>query len=375
MDESFELIDREIEKANQVLKAGQSGVRIERNSGRLRLRATLPPAPGSSKTDPHQQRVKLGFRANMAGLDSAKDRAKVLTGQIADRTFDWGKWGHGPKLETDTIEQWVKQFEADHWLRHQRTQATEETWKGEYRKVFKRLPQGKTLTMAVLLELIAKFGADTRSRERFCSSLAQLAEFAGLPEAEKIRALTGGYSSGSVTPRELPEDIAIAQWRLKIPDRGWQWIYGMVAAYGLRPHEAFHADLSNFPEVYIPKDTKTGERWVYPLFPEWATEWALADRHLPGLHDIPSYSNVKLGTKAAGYFYERKFPFVLYDIRHCFSRRCFEFGFTAEMGAKLMGHSVAIHTRTYKAWIDRGVYRKNYEAVIGRPDRPLPPWS
>ena len=376
MTDLYYSIDQKIEAANKRLKDGGVGVAIERRGGKLLLRATLPPPPESKKERPYQQRVALGAKANLAGLDAAVRKAKKLGGQIADRQyggFDWADWGHEPKIETFTISEWVDQFEADYWLRRKRTQQSEETWKSDYQKVFSRLPLGKTLSTVVLLELIATVEPDSRSRKRFCTVLAKLAEFAQLPDVELIKDLSGDYSAGKVQPRSLPSDEDITHWRLKIPDPGWRWIYSMIAAYGIRPHEAFHLDLSNFPEIQVPERSKTGDRYVYPLYPEWAESWNLTNCQLPGLHDINSYSNTKLGAKAAGYFYDRDLPFPLYNLRHCFARRCFEFGFTAEMGAKLMGHAVAVHCKTYKAWIDQDVYRRNYELIIKRPDRPMPP--
>jgi integrase len=373
MEGQYDAIDQKIEDANQRLKAGQIGVAIERRGGMLWLRATLPPSPDSGKDRPYRQRVALGAKASLAGLSLADRKARLMGAQIADRAFDWAEWGRGTKIETMSLGEWVKQFEADYWLRRKRTQQSEETWKSDYQKVFSRLPLDQPLAMPVLLELVATVEPDSRSRKRFCMVLGKLAEFAKLSNVEAIKDLSGDYSAGKVQPRSLPSDEAISQWRLKIPDPGWQWIYGMVAVYGLRPHEAFHLDLANFPEIQVAERSKTGDRIVYPLYPEWAESWNLINRHLPGLHDIDSYSNVKLGAKAAGYFYDRKLPFPLYNLRHCFARRCFEFGFTAEMGAKLMGHSVAVHCQTYKAWIDQDVYRRLYEALIRRTDRPTPP--
>uniref|UniRef100_UPI001CFE5416 hypothetical protein n=1 Tax=Microseira wollei TaxID=467598 RepID=UPI001CFE5416 len=31
--------------------------------------------------------------------------------------------------------------------------------------------------------------------------------------------------------------------RTRITNRAWQWVYGMLAVYGLRPHEIFNLDL------------------------------------------------------------------------------------------------------------------------------------
>ncbi|MGB6297528.1 MAG: integrase, partial [Rivularia sp. (in: cyanobacteria)] len=152
-----------------------------------------------------------------------------------------------------------------------------------------------------------------------------------------------------------------------------QWIYGMCAAYGLRPHEAFHVDMLDFPTARVSDETKTGERFIYPLYPEWAHSWNLREIVLPNLKSIEDSSNAKLGTKVSGFFYDFKIPFPPYNLRHCYARRCFEFGFTPDFGAKLMGHSVTTHCKTYRAWIDEATYLKVYETLINRTGRPPAP--
>ncbi|NET37006.1 MAG: hypothetical protein F6K19_34115 [Cyanothece sp. SIO1E1] len=93
----------------------------------------------------------------------------------------------------------------------------------------------------------------------------------------------------------------------------------------------------------------------------------------------PLEPNSKLGTKVSGFFYDRQIyknetdTLTAYDLRHCYARRCFEFGLSPDVGAKLMGHSVNTHTRVYRRWIDEAVYWKIYDAAVNRPDRPLCP--
>ncbi len=147
----------------------------------------------------------------------------------------------------------------------------------------------------------------------------------------------------------------------------------MIATYGLRPHEVFHLDLTDFPTVHVDSDTKTEARFIYPLYPEWPELWSLKEQILPGLKVIAEGDNTKLGGKVSKFFYESLIPFTAYDLRHSYSRRCFEFGFSPDLVAKLMGHSVPTHTKIYRAWIDEAVYRRAYEALINRRRSPHSP--
>jgi hypothetical protein len=56
----------------------------------------------------------------------------------------------------------------------------------------------------------------------------QLAKFAGLDFDPSP--LAGSYSPRRVSPRELPTDEEIAQWRNCIsPARGWQYAFSLMA--------------------------------------------------------------------------------------------------------------------------------------------------
>jgi integrase len=206
---------------------------------------------------------------------------------------------------------------------------------------------------------------------RACNAYRQLAEFAGLP-SETCSSLRGSYSASEVDPRYLPEDELIAQWRAEIKDPGWQWVSGMLATYGLRPHEVYSCDLADFPTVRVYEGTKTGSRFCWPLYPEWADSWNLVGRVDRPLELARGYSNAQLGTKTSKFF-ERWGNCQAYDLRHSYARRCLEFGFSPEFGAKMMGHSPETHCRVYRRWIDEGTCRAIYQAGIDRQNRPQPP--
>lgn len=368
-------IDDLIKKANERLKKAKLGVAIERRSESLCLRATLPPRPGAPGGK-RQQRVALDrCKATPAGVQYAEKQAKILSGQLLEGTFNWVEWLDSSQPEaTETIDELVQRFEADHWNKCERTQRSETTWNTDYHAVFSRLPKNEPVTVDMLVSVILEATKpDSRSRKRFCEKLYKLAEFKGLNGAEVILTYKGTYSAKEVSPRALPSDDDIKSRREQIRSPGWRWVYGILAAYGLRGHEVFRIDISEFPTVWVPDNTKTGERFVFPLYPEWVSQWNLKEIVLPNLQNIDAASNEKLSTKVSGFFYENDLPFTALDLRHCYSRRCFEFGFAPELGAKLMGHSVAVHTETYQAWISQDTYQRIYDDRINRPDRPQAP--
>lgn len=363
-------IDGKIAQANGRLKSAKVGIAIERRGGRLWLRGTLPPKPNSGKDKPYRQKISLGVRANAAGVQHAEKQARLLGAEINLGRFSWSDWARDSDSESgQTVAEWVKRFEADYWHRRDRNQQSETTWKTDYRVILNKLPVDEVLSPEHLLAVIQAIPPDSRQRKRAVQVCAALAKFAGFQT--DFSGLIGSYSAKRVNPRFLPSDEAIAAARLSISNEAWRWVVGVIACYGLRPHEAFHLDLSEFPIVEVGDETKTGRRIVYPLYPEWAEEWELGTVKLPNFQK--QHSNASLGTKVADEFRDRSIPFHAYDLRHCYARRCFEFSLPPDMAAGLMGHSVQMHIQTYRAWIDRATYRRTYDTLINRGDRPVPP--
>lgn len=354
----------QLNRANGRLKAAKIPCRITQVKQSLYVRGTFPPPPGSVKDRPYQQRIALGLPVNGRGIKLAEERAREIGIALDADRFDWAQWRGSP---AQTVGEWVQQFEQKFFAEG----GQETTWKTDYRQPFNKLPPDANLTVELLLQVAQTTKTNTRSRVRACNALRQLAELAGLP-GDAIGAIKGNYSAKEVDPRRLPTDEQIATWRGLITNPGWRWLYGMLAAYGLRPHEVFRCELHDFPTVRVQEDTKTGARFVWPLYPEWAEAWELQAQVLPPLELDRQYSNAQVGTKVTKFF-DRLGKCDAYDLRHSFARRLFEFGYAPEFGAKLMGHSPETHCKVYRRWIDEGVYWKVYQAGLKRGDRPQAP--
>ncbi|MBD2462305.1 integrase [Oscillatoria sp. FACHB-1407] len=366
-------IDKRINQANGRLKSALIKVAIERRGGTLSLRATLPAKEAGRQ--PYRQKIALGVKATPAGLQFAERRARELANDLDAGRFAWKDWLEQDDSESESrisVAEWVRRYEEDYWNRRDRNSQSQTTWNKDYRTTFNKLPANKSLTTELLIQVIEQTPADSRNRKRTVQVLSRLAKFAGL--SVEFGHLVGSYSAKRVNPRSLPPDSLIVQVRDGLKHEGWRWVLGMIACYGLRPHEVFLADLSEFPVIIVPDSNKTKtERFVYPLYPEWAEKWGLGDRKLPNLQNVENLSNAKIGTKISGEFYDRKLPFKPYDLRHCYARRCFEFSLPPDLAAGLMGHSIQVHIQTYRAWIDRATYRRAYEALINRENAPKAP--
>ncbi|HEY9634531.1 MAG TPA: site-specific integrase [Coleofasciculaceae cyanobacterium] len=366
-------IDGRINQANGRLKVAKIRATIQRIGDRLYVVATLPPKPGSSKIKPHQQRIALGLSANPEGVKLAEKQARRVGALLDCNEFSWNPYLRAcldPQLPA-LVKDWVTEFEQDYFTRRAKTPKSLTTWKIDYLGVFRQLPQDQVLSEGLLKVAIANTPPDTKTRRRFCMALGVLAKFAGIDFDTKP--LRGRYSPKRVTPRDLPDDKLIAESFYRIKAADWRWAYGMLATYGLRPHELFHLDLANLAagnDFINLLDGKTGPRRVWPIFPEWREQFELDNVQLP---KVTGRSNADLGNRVAHAFKRFEIPFKPYDLRHCWAIRSLEFGLDVSLAAQQMGHSVQVHTDLYHLWISDRHHQRAFEALMNRSDRPKAP--
>ncbi|NDJ19951.1 hypothetical protein [Myxacorys almedinensis] len=76
------------------------------------------------------------------------------------------------------------------------------------------------------------------------------------------------------------------EWRDRIPNSSWQWIYGMLATVGLRPHEAFNCTFLDALTLQVHQQTKTGSRITRAIQPEWVELWNLTQIDRPEITKV-----------------------------------------------------------------------------------------
>jgi integrase len=241
----------------------------------------------------------------------------------------------------------------------------ESTWEGDYAKILKHLDETRPLTKHRLTDLIQRWEPNTRSRQRACCAAKYLAKHAGLDwDPGELR---GHYHAEPVDPSKIPEDPEIESQFHLLRNPSWRWVYGCIATYGLRPHEALRADTtrcaSGDHKFWVPKNTKTGPRRVWPIPPEWYYDFGISHPRLPNVS--LDRTNEALGHSASEYFGDTaKLPFNLYSLRHAWARRAYLEGLDDAAAAKMMGHSLQIHQTIYRAWFDDLVSEAAYQRML-----------
>jgi integrase len=263
--------------------------------------------------------------------------------------------------EKDNVAEWILRFTE--W-RSQHDPVAAVTWRTDYDQPFRRLPSDTILSADLLIQVISQAKPNTRTRRRCCLAYQQLARFAGFNL--DTASLIGSYSAKKVNPRDIPDDATILEIFAGIEHPGWQWAFGIIVTYGLRPHEVFFVDIDDFPVATVLRG-KSGSRFVWPLWPEWPTLWSLDSPSLPDCS--PGQEHSAYGERIGHFFRRENISFHAYDLRHAWAGRAVEFGLDVSLAAKQMGHSVKVHTETYQMWLDKAVQQRVYDGLVARRSR------
>lgn len=358
-------IDDKIAKINDRLKTALIRVRLRRKGDKLYLRATYPPKP--QETEPKQRDLSLGVNATAEGLKFAEAKAKEIGGLLDSDRFSWDIYldTKEPRLtEGRDIAYWVESFEQHYFESRPRTPSKENTYYKHYKVIFNHLPQYEQLSEGLLKKFILnRSEPGTCSRGFYVRACQSLATFAGL-ECD-FSNLKGDYSITPIDSRDLPSDEQIIYWHSQIDNPNWRWAYGILATYGIRPHELFHLDCSRLNEpsgvLQVSAETKSQRsRICYPCPSKWKNEFILNDVRVPV---ITGKNNNRMGGAVSQYFRRRGIPFTPYYLRHAYAARTAALGVDVAISSKWMGHSVQIHCQVYHAFLDERHHRQAFELM------------
>jgi integrase len=376
MEEGWERIDERIKEVNTQLER----VTLRRKGGKLYIRGRFPLKPGSQVRERHE--LPTGCNATPAGLKVAIAKAKEIDSLLQWDKFDWAAYQKGKTVQPVdiTIQEWVERYELAHWEQTERTPSKESSFQSCYRHYFHQLPQSECLTLELLRNTItARSGPATRSRELYCMSYGRLAEFVsrhgGIDASEylafkdELKRLKQGYKTKPILPDDLPTEFQIIEIWQSIKNPAWRWIYGMLATYGLRPHEPFNLDLERFIKeteaLRVLKTTKTGARLTYPCPALWREQFQLWNARLPNI-TTAGKSNEHIGKKVSQEFRELRIPHIPYALRHAWCIRLALRGTDSAIAAKWAGHSLAIHEKTYLQAISEAQHQQVFEQMKRR---------
>ena len=365
---------QEINNVNDKFATQGSKLRIEKRGEKLNIRGSLP-----SKEDKKNfkvQRISLGIKADISGLEEAKKKLQLINLQLELNQFDWINWISIPNkkgIKNDSefsnklnlFEEFFFKERKSEYLNSTR----KTTWKSSYKPYLKRIlnihSDNENLDLEKIFQkTLESYKEGSRSRKQCATSLSVLAKFLEikLPDDWKLNAK--GYGLSKAGFRDLPSDDVIEELWEKIPNESWKFVFALMATYGLRNHEVFFCDLSslkNFDDkiIRVLPTTKTGEHQVWPFHPEWVEKFELSKLGeqpdlLPNINrDLTITTLQNIGKKITDQFKRYSLQIKPYDLRHAWAVRTIFYDLPDTVAARMMGHSVSLHTQTYHHWITK----------------------
>ncbi len=372
-----------LEQLNSGLRSAGVRLRLEQRGQRLGLRGPLPRRDGRPGLS--VQRLSLGLPATADGLAAALQRLHQVHQQVQDNSFQWPdeRTSQTSPIEASTdldgvLQRFEEHFHADPRRRRQPA-GSRSTWTSAYRPYLRRLAaQGQNrLTVPLLEQVLESYPLASRSRQQCGLVLSLLARHQQMPLPSDWNERAAGYGLHQARFRQLPSDGQILEVVDAIPNPGWRLVFGLMATYGLRNHEVFFTDFSGLDAsqdgvVRVLPTTKTGEHQVWPFLPEWVDHFALRPLArqralLPQIcTDLRQTTLQQVGRRVAEQFRRYQLPLTPYDLRHAWALRTIHMGLPDTVAARMMGHSVAIHTRTYHHWITRRDQQQAVDAALAR---------
>jgi hypothetical protein len=404
-------LDALLAGANARLAGDGIALRLERRGARLGLRGPLPCRRGGAGSP--VQRISLGLPADGEGLQRALEQLREVLRQLRHNRFDWNDWGGwlesrplpqpvptgsdgavvsepspaerspGPEL-SELLQGFERDFFRDP-RRRRRAAGSRTTWSAAYQPYLRRLQRladaqgasGAPPTLELLESVLESYGLASRSRQQCGVALAAFARHQGLTLPEDWSERAGGYGLHAARFRRLPTDSQILDWVERIPNPGWRLAYGLMATYGLRNHEVFFCDLAALAPggdrvLRVLPTSKTGEHQAWPFQPDWVERFGLTrlgeepEALPPVCTDLRHTTLQQVGRRVAEQFRRYDLPLAPYDLRHAWAVRTIHIGLPDTVAARMMGHSVAIHTRTYHHWITRRDQQQAVDAALAR---------
>ena len=366
-------INHEINLINENFALKGSKLKIEKRGEKLNIRGSLP-----SKKDNNTkriQRISLGIRADYLGLEEAKKKLQLVNLQLELKQFNWNNWisNTDNKNNVNNAEDFsnkVNQFEEFFFKEPKNeflSSRRKTTWKSSYMPYLKRMLsiyKDNQDINKLFLNTLNSYKEGSRSRKQCGTTLSVFAKFIEYKLPSEWKLQSRGYGLKRASYRELPNDDQIEELWRGIPNPSWKFVFALMATYGLRNHEVFFSDLSTLREnedkiIRVLNSTKTGEHQVWPFHPKWVETFELYKlgenpKLLPDINkDLKNTTLQNIGKKITDQFSRYKLKIKPYDLRHAWAVRTIFYDLPDTVAARMMGHSVSLHTQTYHHWITK----------------------
>ena len=325
--------------------------------GRLYLNVTLPHKDGSPGNKQYKLTLKLDDTPQNRRV--AEKRRIRLDKELAAGIFEWENW-----TEQDNSVKWRDGIQLLYRKKVVLGRLRESTWDRSYMGRLRQLDPLAPITTAAIEQAVTKYDRTQCSYKLMFYLMRDISALTGVPFPELGVPLYGEREK----ELEVPTDDEIIEW-VQAAREPHRYYFGLMATFGIRPHEADSSILLPDDNLQVKEDTKTGSRIVIPLHPEWIDLFDLrtkrsrpaTDRVVPVPDECSQWINkerVRLGIK-----------WRAYALRHAFAARLWRLGggqLDVYTAARLMGHTVKEHEKTYRSHIQPFTIARAAQDAISR---------
>jgi integrase len=326
---------------------------ISSQKGRLYLLATLPHKDGSPGRK--QARITLKLDDTAQNWRVARKRLELLEREIAKGTFEWSDW-----VDTHGKVSWRHAIDLLYRKKVLNGRTSQSSWDVRVMGYLRQQDQSEQVTTESLQRFVTKYKREQAAYKQayyLARDIAKLVE-ASFPEL-------GVPLYGRAEILKVPTDAEIIDWVLQ-SGQPYQWAFGTIATYGLRPSELAGCEFDG-ERLIVKEDTKTGSRIVVPLYREWVQLFDLLN-----VQELPKSQRVQpRPDEIAQWLHKRKdkmgIKWKTYSLRHSYAGRLWREGgskLDIYLAARLMGHTAAEHTKTYRQWISPHTIADKAEEVL-----------
>ena len=321
--------------------------------GRLYLLARVPRRDGQ----PGLQQTRIALRMDDTPVNrrAAAKQLQTLERQLERGTFEWGYWQDQREGLT-----WREAIAKLHRARVTLGRTSETTWEVNYMGRLRQIPPASIVTTESMAAALQRYERSSCSYKELWYLLQHLSRLVGVPFPELPVPTYGAAELVTV-----PSDAEIIAW-VEGASAAGSWYFGMMATYGLRPHEVEGAVLIEKDYCQVSDASKTGFRTVVPLPKEWVERFKLRDRRLrptkggSGSNAVAQWLHKEVRRQGV--------PWRPYALRHAYAGRLWRQGgsrLDVYTAARLMGHTAAQHAKTYRAHIQPHAVAEAAERALG----------
>ncbi len=365
-----------------------------------------------------QKNVGLGgISVSAKDIEEAEKIAQLVTGQLVANTFTWD-WFNAligkdvrEKTEVLTCKEMVEVYKKHYFKQRKDNKNTEGDWYSSCRQTEKVLADlDKPLSLLLIRQIIELSKNNSQTRTQLLNGLVGFLKYFNITDYKEVIKDYKANNKPKRSKRNVPSDRRIIEvyetgftpptrcaqgYRYRYPQ--WQFLYGLLATYGLRIHEAWHianwdkpvtikngdwvavddgeddeilvqrqADDIVIPAILDPSNTiyilcikhntKTGYRMAAPLSPEghnWIEEFNLLQSlNLPVIKNPLGRTGIGKGgynctSLACRWFKRHQYGFTPHDLRYAYNHRGHLLGYKPVTLAHSLGHSLQMNSDNY----------------------------